>query len=180
MQSHHYQNFIAKFSFVSMLDYQSKETKIEKKDLIIPSPSSHILYIIDVENPHHYIASLLHQGIFAIPLFHHVWHQQGTVGTAQMYNTLLADDGYLSLSDTAPEYQVYAFLFDGKRYSEQQLENPSEYNNMWTIYDEMLPPLNYLHQLKISQVKIICDQKRSDLIVSATNLYDDILEIEVI
>lgn len=180
IQSQHYQNFIAKFNFVSMLDYQTTKTNIEEKDLIISSPSSHILYLIDVENPHHYIKSLLNQNIFPLPLFHHVWHQLGTVGNAQMYNTLLAADGYLNLSAIEPQYQVYAFLFDGNRYSEAQLEVTNKYNNMWTIYDEMLPPLNYLMHLKVEKVKIICDQKRSDLIISATNLYEEILEIEVI
>ncbi len=180
VQSQYYQNYIAKFGFVSMLDYQAQTTNIVEKEIIIQKPISTTLYILDIEKPHQYLNSLLKQEIFPIPLFHHIWHQQGNVGSSQMYNTLLEPNLYLKLSETNPNFDIFCFVFDGDRYTKSEISDPAKYDNMWTVYDEMLPPSGYLEQLNITQVKLICDHKRSDLIISCTNLYGDLLEVEVI
>lgn len=179
-QSLYFQNYIAKFGFVSMLEYKPQTTEMIEKDLTILSPSCNTLYIVDIENPHHYLKSILNQNIYPIPLFHHVWHNRGVVGTSQMYNTLLDEELYLNLSDSKPCYNSFCLVFDGGRDAQGKATDVSTYNNMWSVYDEMLPPLAFLEGLKINQVKIICDQKRSDLIVSCTNLYDQLVEVEVV
>lgn len=179
IQSQYFQNYIAKFCFATMVDYSSQATEIIEKKLIIDNPSQHVLYIVDVQDPHHYLKSILNQEVFPIPLFHHVWHNFGNVGSAQMYNTLLDKNLYLNLPAT-PMFNKFCFVLDGGRYSEEEETSIHHYDNMWTIYDEMLPPLGYLYQLNIDKIKIICDQKRNDLIVTCSNLYGDLVEIEVI
>lgn len=179
IQSKYFDNFIAKFNFVTMLDYLPRTEIAKDEDLIITSPSSNTLYLLDITQPHKYLKTLIKGGIFPVPIFHHIWHERGIVGSDEMYNKICDPNLYLQLTSESSEFEVFCFVFDGERYP--QVEIPiTTYDNRWQVDEEMLPPLAFLNRIGIEKIKLMTDDKRSDLIIAATNLYEEAFEIEVI
>lgn len=172
-----FENFCAKFSYVSMRHYECESSIVnEQRKEITCEFEGDTFYIIDVMRPQQYIDYLIGKGIFPIPIFHHHWHPKGAVGDSEMYNKLISDS-YLGLEKAS--FDKRAFLFDGNRHNHQEL-NVNTYDNRWEIDEEMIPNKMYLEHNGYNKVKIICDQKRNDLFSTCSYLYDDKYEFEVI
>lgn len=166
LNSQKFVNFQSKFSFASMKNYVPKVVEVHEQvyhsEIEEIYNSERVFYFIDVVNVLKYTKCFIDKQLYPLPMFFHMWDENGVVDDDLNYNCL---NRYYSLK--YENYQVKAMFFDRNRFCGEEI-NEQYFDNEYNITSELLPNKSVFKMLGFDKVVLITDnlELSSDLIES--------------